>query len=455
MKTRTGYLIKRGGTYYAVWTVSGKKFCRTTKCSTERDAKKELARIMEPFLVEDEVKTLESVKHRIEKTKGELVVINEQANPPTSIMGAWAAYVNSSNRPDTGKATLEQYEIQFGRFQDWLKKSQPHITSLREVTPDIAGEFVAYLVSEGRSPNTINKYLNLLALVFRVLKVKARLSDNPWEGIQRKTLITHGRRELTVEELRQVCAEATGEIRLLLALGIYTGLRLGDCATLRWGEVDLIRGRITRIPNKTGRRNPQPVIVPIHATLRAMLEDSSPAPRSGYVLPESAAIYSRRSDTLTDRIQRHFSNCKITTHKPGTGIEIREGADGKPEKFDTGKRAVIDVGFHSLRHSFVSMCRASDVPLSVVEAIVGHSNPAMTRHYTHTGDAAALAAVSSLPSIIGEDVKMLPLAQSPRLVDAGMVSERLRTMTAKTWRQIRDELMKELTTAPVATTATT
>ena len=73
---------------------------------------------------------------------------------------------------------------------------------------------------------------------------------------------------------RNVCQSATGELRVLLALGVYCGLRLGDCATLRWAEVDLPRGIIRRIPNKTARRNPKPVIVPIHRVLREMLSET-------------------------------------------------------------------------------------------------------------------------------------------------------------------------------------
>ena len=67
----------------------------------------------------------------------------------------------------------------------------------------------------------------------------------------------------------------------------------------------------------------------------------------------------------------------------------------------TGRRAVVEVGFHSLRHSFVSRCRQANAPLSVVEAIVGHSSPAMTRHYTHVGELAAAVAVGALPRVMG------------------------------------------------------
>lgn len=61
-------------------------------------------------------------------------------------------------------------------------------------------------------------------------KHKAKLKENPWENIQRKRLVTHSRRELTVDELKAGCQSTKGELRVLLALGLYSGLRLGDCA---------------------------------------------------------------------------------------------------------------------------------------------------------------------------------------------------------------------------------
>jgi integrase len=267
--------------------------------------------------------------------------------------------------------------------------------------------------------------LNLLTLVFRVLKNKARLVGNPWEDIQRKRLTAQGRRELTVEELRTVCQSATGELRALLGLGVYTGLRLGDCSTLRWCEVDLARNVIRRIPNKTARRNPKPVIVPIHPTLLEMLANPAPAQRAEYVLPEIAALYLRRSDMVTDMVQRHFAACGIKSHKPGTGTK--------------GKRAVVEVGFHSLRHTFVSLCRESNAPLAVVESIVGHSSPAMTRHYTHVGELAAGQAVAMLPSIMGTAGATAP--QTAPADALGKVRAIVESITGKNWRERKAELL--------------
>ena len=45
---------------------------------------------------------------------------------------------------------------------------------------------------------------------------------------------------------------------------------------------------------------------------------------------------------------------------------------GRTKKEYTGKRAVVEVGFHSLRHTFVSLQAESGTPQTVVQAIVGH-----------------------------------------------------------------------------------
>jgi hypothetical protein len=148
--------------------------------------------------------------------------------------------------------------------------------------------------------------------------------------------------------------------------------------------------------------------------------------RGDYALPETAVLYQKRTDLVTDLVQRHFRACGIKPYKPGTGTN--------------GKRAVIEVGFHSLRHTFVSLCRESNAPLAVVESIVGHSNPSMTRHYTHVGEFAAGQAVAALPSIIGED-KPEPNKDETILIKIQNIAK---NMTASKWEAKRDEIMAQI-----------
>ena len=430
-KHRTGHLFKRGANFYCRWTVNGKVFSKALRddqgnpITARREAGEAQLKLMAAFVVADEATALESIVAKLDGRKAELARLEDQQNPPLGIAGAWMDYIAAPNRPDSGESTLRQYEFQYAAFARWMQEKQPHIVTLRDVVQPIAEEYAASLNHGRFTPSTYNKHLNLLTLVFRVLKNKARLTGNPWEDIQRKRITAQGRRELTIDELRNVCQSATGELRVLLALGLYSGLRLGDCATLRWAEVDLPRNMIRRIPNKTARRNPKPVIVPIHAVLKEMLETTTPEQRAEYVSPEIAALYLRRSDMVTDMVQRHFIACKIKPHKPGTG--------GK------GKRAVVEVGFHSLRHTFVSLCRESNAPLAVVESIVGHSSPAMTRHYTHVGELAAGQAVAMLPSVMGDNAA--PVLETKPEGILSKAREMVQNMTAKNWQEKRAELL--------------
>ena len=427
----TGYLFKRGPNFYCRWTFNGKVFSKALRddtggaITTRRQAEEAQAKLMAHFGVADEATALESIAGKLEGRKADLARLESEQNPPLLIANAWPEYLSAANRPDSGESTLRQYEFQFAAFARWMATNHAEAPAMRDVTKAIAEQYAGQLNHGKLSASTHNKHVNLLELVFRVLKGKARLTENPWEDIQRKRINAQSRRELTVEELRKVCQSATGELRTLLGLGVYTGLRLGDCATLRWAEVDLARNIIRRIPNKTARRNSKPVIVPIYPDLLKMLATTPAEERREYVLPETAATYQRRTDMVTDMVQRHFQAQGINPHKPGTGT--------------TGKRAVVEVGFHSLRHTFVSLCRASDVPLSVVESLVGHASPAMTRHYTHTGELAAGRAVASLPSIMTE-AKTLP-APAAKAPDAHAIRAIAETITAENWQEKKAALL--------------
>jgi integrase len=463
MKTRTGYLIKRGRTFFAVWQVNGKKYTKTTKCTTERKARKALALIMEPFLIEDTNKTLESVKASIEKGSQRIAVIEEAKHPPLPLKHAWDKYLLASSRPASGEATLKQYESHYDQFLAWLTKNHPEALAMRDTSRKIASEYASYLLGRGLSGNRFNKHIRFLELIYRVLADEARITDNPWgnpkrdktgKGITRQPIgKRRTRRELTITELRDICNAATGELRVLFGIGIYTGLRLGDCATLRWGEVDLILNKITRWPNKTKRYDDKPITMNIHPTLRAMFEEIPANIRKEYVLPGIADEYENNPVALTLRIQKHFTDCKVSTHRPGTGIEIRIGKDGKTEKVDTGKRAEVEVGFHSLRHTFVTMLAASNTPLAVTQSLVGHSNPAMTMHYDHPSEAASALAVASLPSMTEEPIKALPPAGSPRLIDADAVLAVIVGSNAKNWKSKLEELRMLVAKPETKTTA--
>jgi integrase len=172
-------------------------------------------------------------------------------------------------------------------------------------------------------------------------------------------------------------------------------------------------------------------MIPMHPVLRAMLSEIPAPDRGEYVLPETSALYLKARSALKDRVQAHFEAQKVKTIRETPGLR---------------QRALVDVGFHSLRHSFVSLSREANAPLSVVESIVGHSNPAMTRLYTHTSEAAAGAAVASLPDITGKITvtPALPVADAGTVLK-GKIRELVEKLTPKTANHVKQEILSLIT----------
>jgi len=376
-----GTLERKGRVWRARWTVDGKTFTKTTGTSDRREAEKILAEIVAPFAAKSDAERLENLAVKIEGRKAEIRRY-EDSKPALALADGFEAYRRSRERPDTGAATLDMYESQYNRLVRWAADNAPDAKEMRNFTRATADAFATYLAGE-LSPNSFNKYITLFRRMWDVLAEEGRMTENPWTKIRHMALATHTRRELTLEELARVCGSVTGEMRLLFAVGIYTGLRLGDCAMMEWGSIDLARNRIMTIPRKTARHaNGKPVVIPLHPTLAALLAEIPPDARTGYLLPDLAAMYEHDSGMISNRIQAVFTRA---------GIRTQTTADGE--------RARVDVGFHSLRHTFVSLSANAGAPLAVVQAIVGHSNPAMTRHYFHESEAALQSAVAALPSI--------------------------------------------------------
>jgi len=294
--------------------------------------------------------------------------------------------------------------------------------------------------------------MNLLALVWRVLKKKARLTENPWESIERKRFKVRSRRELTVDELGRVIGAAQGEMKLLLAIGIYCGLRLGDAASLDWGSVDMVKGIISLVPMKTARRSQKRVTIPIHSTLLAMFTGIPAGQRMGPVMPDLKARWESFNGALARDVERLFLSVDIKTNanaltaseKTAMGQAKSDGKELPPLKRSAG-RASADCGYHSLRHTFVSLCAAGGVPQSVVQSLVGHGSPAMTQHYTHIGIETAQKAVALLPDVtkegetVGTGIEPVPAATAA--IDIAVLTAKLKNMTAETWKVDRDEIL--------------
>ena len=350
------------------WTmrvgINGKRYCRSTRTKDRSQAERVLQRFLAPF------------------------GLGEQRLPLADV---WNAYVMSPDRNELAQATLNSKRVVWMHFARWMEHYYLPVKDLGGVTHEMISEYLALLRAD-ICGSTYNARVCVLREIFHVLAKKAGLEEDPWEGVRLRPDDSHSRRELTIEELKRLlpAAEKAGsEWHKLFLIGIYTGLRLGDCCTLDWSNINIAAGVIQLIPRKTRRHaHGRPVTIPIHQTLgAALLEAQSPNPNpqslSGPVLPTICEMYNRARWQVSHEIARIFKAANIVTSV----------------KLDGRRNRTPEATFHSLRHTFVSLSANAGVPLHIVQSIVGHESTAMTRHYYHESVDALRSAVNAIPTI--------------------------------------------------------
>ncbi len=297
----------------------------------------------------------------------------------------WRLYERSPARRELSAATLKSKRVVWFHFAAWIAANHVELTHLHQLTPEVIAEYLRVLRS-GRCAGTYNNHVCVLREIYRVLAESAGIAEDPWRGIRLLSDDSHARREFTRSELARIftVVERKGDPwRLLFCLGMYTGLRLGDCCTLEWTHVDLARGMIQVVPRKTRRHmHGVPVTIPIHPDLVTLLSPRVVSDER-YVSPELAQWYLG---------SEHW--------RIGYGLEqiFREARIVTSVRLEGRTTATPDATFHSLRHTFVSFSANAGVPLPVVQSIVGHSSTAMTRHYYHENEDVLRRVIEALPS---------------------------------------------------------
>lgn len=233
--------------------------------------------------------------------------------------------------------------------------------------------FRNYQTGDILSASTLNRYQAVCKAVFTALLPDLGKKENPFSLIFPLPKAAIGREIFTSFELRKIFTAPPPLMRGLFTIGIYTGLRLGDVATLRWAEIDAEKnsnfrgGEIRRRTRKTGNTVEIPVVNELADFLS---EQHQKYPDETFVLPEAAKLYLEHQNVLNRKIHAFLHSLGIQTSIVVPGRKRRQ--------------SVKD--FHSLRHTFCYYAGMRGIPLFVVQRIVGHLSPEMTRHYQDHAD---------------------------------------------------------------------
>ena len=310
-----------------------------------------------------ELEKQKTVKALVENFKIDLCGDNR-----ITLQESWDKFLLKPTRRKRSSSYEQKKKTRWLNFIEFAKKNLPNIKYLHEVTREHAETYIQHLRSQCKANSTVNAHHKCIIEIFRRLNHSG--IENPFADIPLlQEDDSESREPFSQQELELILAKAPAFIRDIFFVGLFTALREGDIATLRWTDVLWEHGVIRRKLLKTGAI----VEIPIMPPLLEFLKSRQGCYTNEYILPEQAAMYLENQSGISYRVKKFLEDdLHIVTTK----------------KVDGRSRAVSIKDVHSLRHTFCYFAGVAGIPLVVVQSIVGHMTPEMTAHYTAHADRA-------------------------------------------------------------------
>ena len=326
----------------------------------------------------------------IKETFNELLILGG-AEPVKSLTAreffdAWIHKAERSGKPET---TLKRYRQVARDFVQSLGERAE--SPCEQITAEDVQGFLDGLATKGLALKTIQNSHKILKIPFAEYCRLGKLSFNPAAAaIPSET--ARGSLEKSPFEPEQIAgilsactdAEHGDEWKTAIHFAYYSAMRLGDATAMTWGAIDFERNTVTFTPNKTRRKNPAPIVLPMHPALQDHL--------LSLTLPDDPAAL------ITPTLNKQGTNwiSRIFTAKilPLAGIDPKRTDPG--EKSEAGRK-VSQLSFHSFRHSLASHLAAAGVSPEIRMKITGHSDSKVHGNYSHLNVETLRASLHKLP----------------------------------------------------------
>lgn len=248
---------------------------------------------------------------------------------------------------------------------------------------DIAGMFRAavreglLLASPAAALDRLPEHDSTEREVFTIAEIGAMVSaagDPAWHS----KLFVGGRE--TSERQAAKCEDWQG----MILVGFYAGARLGDCARLTWGNVDIELKTLSFMPAKTERKRKR-LEVPLHPRLAAWLSGRTAGKDAEPLFPTLFKVRVGGNQGLSAQFIAIMEAGEIDRRA------VRDGSEGRRKQHARS--------FHALRHSLTSTLANHDVSEEIRRRIVGHESAAVHSGYTHHERETLARAMEKMPSV--------------------------------------------------------
>ena len=256
-----------------------------------------------------------------------------------------------------------------------------------EIDADLIRKFIADQQSRGLSGGSINRSISALRRAFNLAAEDDKLRHIPHFPMVKEAAPRQGFFER--EQYEALSRELPGYLRLPLALGFFTGMRLGEILGLDWKQVDFLAGTINLRAGET--KNDAARIIPMVPQLRSFLveQHGRRQPHCPYVCfrldPKGRAVKIGNFRKVWQSRCAKLGFGEMAPMLSDSGEPVYAPARGprsKP-KVKTVYRGMI---FHDLRRSAVRNLVRAGVPEKVARDITGHKTRSVFDRYAITSE---------------------------------------------------------------------
>lgn len=252
--------------------------------------------------------------------------------------------------------TAENYTTALNSFKRFRNGND---IMLNEIDSDLMTEYEAYLKSHGVAMNTVSFYNRILRAVYnRAVEKEMTVQRYPFKHVYTgidKTV----KRALPLKIIKRIkeldlpLKSSLDFARDMFLFSFYTrGMSFIDMAYLK--KKDLQNGILSYRRRKTG----QQLFIKWEKSMQEII-DKYPANENGYLLP---IIKTDRNERLQYRNALRLVNNKLKEISVSTGLQSK-------------------LTMYVSRHSWASIAKSQNIPLSVISAGMGHDSENTTRIY--------------------------------------------------------------------------
>jgi integrase len=351
-------LRKINGRYYAYFYDKNRSPTRKShplRVQLKRTAEKELNRLEEA-----------KAEGRFDPWK-EDPWVGQQKVTPISVQAAIEKFLGEKER-EVRSSTVETYEQQLKAWSMEL----PAGYQVQDLRPKHIDAFVH---DSGIANATQRKRYRHLRVFLNWAEKNRYHEETPIDRVKKprkeeREIPTLGGGDIDamlqeIDEHRASTVDAAGRrpnvqwLKDTIVLGMYTGLRRGELAGLRWKDIDLDEKTLS-VRNREDSRT--------------KTGDERTVPLRGRAL--------RRLRDMRDRHEEVEPNAPVIAD--GRGKPVRRNRMTRRFRKFADEAGLDDrVTLHTLRHSFASMLSGEGISLRFVKAVLGHSTITTTERYSH------------------------------------------------------------------------